>query len=47
MGEKVLTDAAVGREVGADVYVCSLREAVEACRAATAAEAPKGFVSVA
>ncbi|WCS23755.1 AI-2E family transporter [Methylobacterium sp. NMS14P] len=31
VGEKVLTDAAVGREVGADAYVSSLREAVEAC----------------
>ncbi|MCJ2026990.1 AI-2E family transporter [Methylobacterium sp. J-067] len=31
VGEKVLTDAAVGREVGADVYVSSLRDAVEAC----------------
>ena len=31
VGEKVLTDAAVGREVGADAYVSSLRDAVEAC----------------
>ena len=31
VGERVLTDAALGREVGADVYVSSLREAVEAC----------------
>ncbi|MCJ2104344.1 AI-2E family transporter, partial [Methylobacterium sp. E-041] len=30
-GEKVLTDAALGREVGADAYVSSLRDAVEAC----------------
>ncbi|WP_409564423.1 AI-2E family transporter [Methylobacterium sp. J-076] len=30
-GEKVLTDAALGREVGADAYVTSLREAVDAC----------------
>lgn len=38
-GEKVLTDAALGRQVGADVYVSSLRQAVEACLAA--AEAPE------
>ena len=31
VGETVLTDAALGREIGADVYVSSLREAVEAC----------------
>jgi len=31
VGEKVLTDAAIGRQVGADVYVSSLRDAVEAC----------------
>ena len=31
VGEKVLTDAAIGREVGADVYVASLRDGVEAC----------------
>ncbi|MDH2313263.1 AI-2E family transporter [Methylobacterium brachiatum] len=30
-GEKVLTDAALGRAVGADVYVSSLRDGVEAC----------------
>ena len=30
-GEKVLTDASLGRQVGADVYVSSLRQAVEAC----------------
>jgi hypothetical protein len=27
----VLSDAALGREVGADAYVSSLREAVDAC----------------
>ena len=31
VGEKILTDAAIGREVGADVYVASLRDGVEAC----------------
>lgn len=31
IGEKILTDAAIGRQVGADVYVSSLRDAVEAC----------------
>ncbi|MGU3282489.1 AI-2E family transporter [Methylobacterium mesophilicum] len=31
VGERVLTDAALGREVGADAYVSSLRDAVEAC----------------
>jgi len=31
VGERVLTDAALGREVGADAYVASLRDAVEAC----------------
>jgi len=31
VGEKVLTDEAVGREVGANAYVSSLRDAVEAC----------------
>ena len=31
VGEKVLSDAMIGREIGADVYVSSLREAVEAC----------------
>ncbi len=37
VGEKVLTDAALGRAVGADVYVSSLRDGVEAClRAAQA-----------
>jgi hypothetical protein len=33
LGEKVLSDAALGRQVGADVYVSSLRQAVEACLA--------------
>jgi hypothetical protein len=33
VGEKVLSDAALGRQVGADVYVSSLRQAVEACLA--------------
>ncbi|GJE42640.1 hypothetical protein AEGHOMDF_1812 [Methylobacterium soli] len=33
-GEKVLTDATIGRQVGADVYVSSLRQAVDACLAA-------------
>ena len=31
VGEKVLTDAALGRQIGADVYVSSLRDGVEAC----------------
>lgn len=31
VGEKVLTDAALGRELGADIYVSSLRQGVEAC----------------
>jgi|UPI00034B0DF4 predicted PurR-regulated permease PerM len=31
VGERVLTDAALGRELGADVYVSSLRDGVEAC----------------
>jgi predicted PurR-regulated permease PerM len=31
VGEKVLTDAAIGRQVGADFYVSSLRDGVEAC----------------
>ncbi|MFD6319559.1 AI-2E family transporter [Methylorubrum thiocyanatum] len=31
VGEKVLTDAALGRELGADIYVSSLRDGVEAC----------------
>lgn len=39
VGEKVLSDAAVGREVGADAYVSSLREAVEACLRVASAEA--------
>ncbi|MCJ2107987.1 AI-2E family transporter, partial [Methylobacterium sp. E-041] len=33
-GEGVLTDAGLGRQVGADVYVSSLRGAVDACLAA-------------
>ncbi|QGY00890.1 AI-2E family transporter [Methylobacterium mesophilicum SR1.6/6] len=36
VGEKVLTDAALGRAVGADVYVSSLRDGVEACLRAAA-----------
>ena len=31
VGEKVLTDAALGRQIGADAYASSLRQAVEAC----------------
>ena len=31
VGEKVLTDAALGRQLGADIYVSSLRGGVEAC----------------
>ncbi|XYD12574.1 AI-2E family transporter (plasmid) [Methylobacterium sp. NMS12] len=31
VGEKVLTDAALGRAIGADIYVSSLRDGVEAC----------------
>ncbi|QEE42899.1 AI-2E family transporter [Methylobacterium sp. WL2] len=31
VGEKILIDAAIGRKVGADVYVASLRDGVEAC----------------
>lgn len=34
VGEKVLTDASVGRQIGADAYASSLRQAVEACLAA-------------
>ncbi len=41
VGEKVLTDAAIGRQVGADVYVSSLRDAVEACLRAPSAQAPR------
>ncbi|QEE41287.1 MULTISPECIES: AI-2E family transporter [unclassified Methylobacterium] len=37
VGEKVLTDASVGRQVGADAYASSLRQAVEACLAAAGA----------
>ncbi len=42
VGDKILSDAALGKEVGADVYVSSLREAVEACLKAVgeASEAP-------
>ena len=39
-GEKVLTDAALGREVGADTYVSSLREAVDACLKVAAGSSP-------
>ncbi|MHB2205527.1 AI-2E family transporter [Methylobacterium sp. CM6257] len=42
VGEKVLTDATLGRQVGADVYVSSLRQAVEACL--TAASKASGKV---
>jgi predicted PurR-regulated permease PerM len=42
VGEKVLTDATLGRQVGADVYVSSLRQAVEACL--TAASKASGEV---
>jgi len=45
VGEKVLTDAAIGREVGADFYVSSLREAVEACLKAVDAAGPEPVVS--
>lgn len=31
VGEKVLSDAVLGRELGADIYVSSLRDGVEAC----------------
>lgn len=31
VGEKVLSDAAIGRQIGADAYVSSLRDGVEAC----------------
>ncbi|WP_342111376.1 AI-2E family transporter [Methylobacterium sp. SI9] len=40
VGEKVLTDAALGREVGADAYVSSLREAVDACLKVAAGSSP-------
>ena len=40
VGEKILTDAALGREVGADAYVSSLREAVDACLAVASGSAP-------
>jgi hypothetical protein len=38
VGEKVLTDAAIGRQLGADVYVSSLRDAVAACLKAAGGE---------
>ncbi|KQP87235.1 hypothetical protein ASF60_21205 [Methylobacterium sp. Leaf113] len=41
VGEKILTDAAIGRQVGADVYVSSLRDAVEACLKAARGEADR------
>ncbi|MER2266721.1 AI-2E family transporter [Methylobacterium oxalidis] len=40
VGERVLSDAALGRELGADVYVSSLRGGVEACLKAVR-EAPR------
>jgi predicted PurR-regulated permease PerM len=40
VGEKVLTDADLGREVGANAYVSSLREAVDACLAVAAGSTP-------
>jgi hypothetical protein len=47
VGEKVLTDAALGREVGADAYVSSLRDAVDAClRVATDATPTQGSPTV-
>jgi DNA-binding response OmpR family regulator len=45
VGERVLTDAVVGREVGADAYVSSLREAVEACLRLASAEATSSRVA--
>ncbi|WP_336492375.1 AI-2E family transporter [Methylobacterium nigriterrae] len=45
VGEKVLSDAAVGREVGAHAYVPSLREAVEACLRVASAEATPARVA--
>ena len=44
VGEKVLTDAAIGREVGADFYVSSLRDGVEACLKAVDAADPEPAV---
>ncbi|WP_342167195.1 AI-2E family transporter [Methylobacterium sp. SD21] len=47
VGEKVLTDAALGREVGADAYVSSLRDAVDAClRVATDSSPSQGSPTV-
>lgn len=43
VGETVLTDAALGRAIGADVYVSSLRDGVKACL--KAAEAASGSVA--
>ena len=42
VGEKVLTDAALGRAIGADVYVSSLRDGVEACLRAAQASSGRG-----
>jgi hypothetical protein len=42
VGEKVLTDAALGRSIGADVYVSSLRDGVEACLQAAQAAPGRG-----
>ncbi|CAA2160664.1 MAG: AI-2E family transporter [Microvirga sp.] len=47
MGEGVLTDAALGRQVGADIYVSSLRGAVEACLKATDGSSMGGGTSMA
>ena len=38
VGDRVLTDAAFGREIGADAYASSLRSAVETCREAAGGE---------
>ncbi|WP_342111387.1 AI-2E family transporter [Methylobacterium sp. SI9] len=47
VGEKVLTDAALGREVGADAYVSSLRDAVDTClRVATDSSPSQGSPTV-
>jgi predicted PurR-regulated permease PerM len=42
VGEKVLTDAALGRAIGADVYVSSLRDGVEACLRTAQASSDRG-----
>ena len=42
VGEKVLTDAALGRAIGADVYVSSLRDGVEACLRTAQASSGRG-----